>query len=502
MLTRARFRNVTLIICVWLSGCALQAEAKDFFVTRSTDRFDGQNVEPGDTVTLQAGTRDALTIRDLVGTADSPIVVRNDSNAAEPVTMSRGSAKKGGFVFACNTCKHVIIDGTSKWAGAPADAYCGAPAGRNGCGIKITATAAGDSPTVFMRLGGYTSDITVRGVEVDGGWPKVGNGWAGFKLDDVKLKSDKHPGVWRENVVLEQNYVHDTMREAFYIGPICCGSQGTKRGAATGGIPLRNITIRKNLVNNAGWDGIQLKSAYEGSNQIYGNVVRNTGLDTSPNIPDGEFMGISCSDSQCDVFNNRVVNSGESAYQARVSALAAEHGPLEINIYNNVSVNAGTAGNHRASGVNIIRASSNVARHKIAVYNNTIVSPRRDGIAVRGENLGSDTRISSNIVVGAGERDIVAPTGSTVTDNGTGNIESFDFVDPANEDFRLRSNSPARDKGSTALYADKDVSGVSRSQNGRPDLGAHEYSQDAEPGDNVHAEKQENAPQSAPSKPE
>ena len=45
--------------------------------------------------------------------------------------------------------------------------------------------------------------------------------------------------------------VHDTMREAFYIGPICCGPGGTDRGADTGGLPLRNITIRNNLVNNA-----------------------------------------------------------------------------------------------------------------------------------------------------------------------------------------------------------------------------------------------------------
>jgi hypothetical protein len=466
------------LIFVWFASASMGVQAKDFLIERSTDSFDGKKVSPGDTITLAAGTRSRLVIRDLVGTAADPIVIRNDVNAAGPVVMSRTSAKKGGFVFACNTCKHVVIDGTGKWNGAPENAYCGAPAGKNGCGIKITATAPGDSPTVFLRLGGFTTDITVRGVEVDGAWPAVGNGWAGFKLDDVNIKSESHRDVRRENVVLEQNYVHDTMREGFYIGPICCGPQGTARGAATGGLPLRNITIRNNLVINAGWDGIQLKSAYEGTNQIHDNVIRNVGIDPTPGIPDGEFMGISCSDSQCDVFNNLIVNSGESGLQARVSALPESAGPLEINFFNNVAVNAGAAGNRRGNGVNVIRASTGVARHKVAIYNNTIIKPRLDGISVKGENLGSDTRISSNIVVEAGKRDIVAPDGSTVTDNGTGPMSAFEFEDAANEDFRLKSSSPARNSGSLSLHSAVDKDGIPRTEGDRPDIGAYEFKPD------------------------
>jgi hypothetical protein len=481
MRTCVRNPLVALVLFACLGSFSVAAQAKDFFIGRSTERFDGTNVSPGDTITLQAGVRGGLTIEDLIGTRDNPIVIRNDVNASEPVTMRRTSASRNGFVFTCNTCKHVIIDGTQKWDGAPANAYCGAPDGRTGCGIKVTATVNGDSPTVFLRLGGFTTNITVRGVEVDGRWPDVGKGWAGFKLDDVTIKSVDHPGVWRENVVLEQNYVHDTMREGFYIGPICCGPEGTAAGAETGGIPLRNITIRRNLVINAGWDGIQLKSAYAGTNQIYDNVVRNTGLDPSTDIPDGEFMGISCSDTQCNVFNNLVINSGESGFQARVSDLPESQGPLLINIFNNVSVNAGAAGNHRGHGVNVIRASAKVARQKSAIYNNTIVNPRLDGIAVRGDNIGSDTSISSNIVAGAGERDIVAPGGSTITGNGAGSLSAFDFVDPPSQNYRLRRDSPARDAGSLSLFAEQDMNGIKRPQGDKPDLGAYEFIQDPPP---------------------
>jgi hypothetical protein len=466
---------VTSVIFTVVSSFSMASHAKDYFISRLTEKFSGSRVRPGDTVTLQGGTRNQLQIENLIGSKDNPIIVRNDVNASEPVTLRRRSASKNGFIFACNTCKHVIIDGTRKWRGAPSGAYCGAPAGKNGCGIRVTSTAGGDAPTVFFRLGGFTSNITVRGVEVDGAWPRVGKGWAGFKLDDVNIKASKHPGVWRENVVFERNYVHDTMREAFYIGPICCGPGGTDRGADTGGLPLRNITIRNNLVNNAGWDGIQLKSAYQGTNRIYGNVIRNVGLDKSKDIPDGEFMGISCSDTQCNVFDNLVVNSGEHGLQARVSALPAKWGPLLINIYNNVSVNAGRAGNERAHGVNVSRASTKVARQKTAIYNNTIVNPRLDGIAVRGANSGSDTRISSNIVAGAGERDIVAPGGSTILRNGAGSLGAFDFVDADRQDFRIRRSSKARDAGSTSLYSNPDMNGVKRPQGARPDMGAYEY---------------------------
>jgi hypothetical protein len=475
MVIRARTSLAGIALFCVMAALSVNTYAKDFFVSRATVNFDGRNVNPGDTITLQAGTRNGLTIKDLVGTRDRPILIRNDYSASRPVTIRRASAVKGGFVFDCNTCKHVIIDGTKKWRGAPDDAYCGAPNGKDGCGIRITSTANGDAPTVFLRLGGFTTDVTVRGVEVDGRWPKVGKGWAGFKLDDVTIKSDQYPGVWRQNVVLEQNYVHNTMREAFYIGPICCGSGGTSKGAHTGGLPLRNITIQGNLVNNAGWDGIQLKSAYRGVNRINDNVVRNVGRDRSPGIPDGEFMGVSCSDTQCDVFDNLVVNSGEHGFQARVSALPESEGPLRINIYNNVSVNAGLAGNRRAHGVNVIRASSKVARQVVAVYNNTIVRPRRDGIGVKGHNLASDTRIISNIVVDQGRFAVLAPKGSKIEGNGEGSMNAFEFVNPSNENFMLRPGSPARDAGASSLFADEDMNGIRRPQGDRPDIGAYEF---------------------------
>jgi hypothetical protein len=447
------------------AGFPVNLHAANILISRSQTSYNGSAVNPGDIVSLQAGTRDRLTINQLRGTSEKPIIIRNEPTATQPVIFRRASGNRGGFVFACNTCIHVVIDGTGKWSGADPDAYCGAPAGTTGCGIKITAGDAGDEPNAYLRIGGLSSHVTVRGVEVDGRWPDLARGWVGVKLDDVKLKPANYPGMWREDILLEQNYVHNVLTEGFYIGPICCDK----------GIPLRNVTIRNNLVRTVGWDGIQLKSAYSGTNDIHGNVVQDVGLDTRTTIPPGELMGISCSDTKCNVFDNLVINSGESGYQARVSKLKEELGPLVVNFFNNVTVNAGVMGTIRGHGFNIQRATSLVARFRTSIYNNTIVTPRLDGIAVRGPNLGIDTSISSNIIAGVGNRTIVAPTGSTILKNGVGTVSFFRFLDPGKRNYRLAADSPARDAGALTLFSLLDLDGVIRPQGLAPDQGAYEY---------------------------
>lgn len=265
------------LLCAGMAGLPGCSHAASILITRTQTSYNGAAVNPGDVVTLQAGVRDRLTINQLHGTSDDPIIIRNELTATQPVIFRRLNGNRGGFVFACNSCIHVVIDGTGKWSGADPAAYCGAPAGTTGCGIKITAGDSGDEPNAYLRVGGLSSNVTVRGVEVDGRWPDLARGWVGIKLDDVKLKPANYPGLWRENIVLEQNYVHNVLTEGFYIGPICCDK----------GIPLRNVAIRDNLVRSVGWDGIQLKSAYSGTNEIHGNVVQDVGLDSRTTIPPG-----------------------------------------------------------------------------------------------------------------------------------------------------------------------------------------------------------------------
>ncbi len=52
-----------------------------------------------------------------------------------------------------------------------------------------------------------------------------------------------------------------------YVGP----------NYSDGDLPLRNIEIRNNLVEDTGWEGINTKSMWAGDNRIHHNVVRRAG---------------------------------------------------------------------------------------------------------------------------------------------------------------------------------------------------------------------------------
>ena len=102
--------------CIGASDLALAA---DYKIPAQTATFDCARVKPGDTVTLSSGTRGPLTIRSCNGTAAHPIIIRNDPGASAPTVISRSGGSAGGFLFSCNTCIGVEIDGSYKWNGAP-----------------------------------------------------------------------------------------------------------------------------------------------------------------------------------------------------------------------------------------------------------------------------------------------------------------------------------------------------------------------------------------------
>ena len=68
-----------------------------------------------------------------------------------------------GFVFNCNNCVGVEIDGSYKWQGAPSGKTYG---------IKLTMTGGG-GPSAFLRIAGLSRFVTIRNVEIDGAWPRL-----------------------------------------------------------------------------------------------------------------------------------------------------------------------------------------------------------------------------------------------------------------------------------------------------------------------------------------
>jgi hypothetical protein len=438
------------LIC--LAGLPRSAEAGEHFVSTGTAIFDASSVMPGDTITLQSGSRGPLQIKNIKGSSSARIIVRNDPKGTGPVVIRRTSANSGGFVLHFRDCRHFVLDGSHRVG----TTY----------GIVVTSAAAGDSPSSFIHLSGFSSDFTIKYVEVDGKWPALAVNGIGIQLNDHAIFAADNPGVWRENILLERNYIHDVEGEGMYIGP----------NWKDGGLPLRNIEIRNNEIFNTGFEGAQLKSAISGNNSIHHNSCRRCGSSPDTSTVSGQESAFSLYESKGDVFNNWIEESGERGIQHYIHYVPSSYGVMPSRIYNNVIIKAGTIGhenNFRGFG---IYAGSNpgYATVHATIYNNTIVDSE-GGITVNSATIGGS--IHDNIVAGASptNTEIQRPSAVAMTNNALGTVSSMGFVDASAKNFSLVETSSQKDAGSSSGFADTDYEGVPRPQNGSADRGAFEY---------------------------
>jgi hypothetical protein len=371
--------------------------------------------------------------------------------------IRRATGGGGGFVFTCTSCIGVVIDGSYKWQGAPASKTYG---------IKVTMTGGG-SPSAFVKIDGYSRFVTIRYVEVDGAWPQEGSNGIGISVNDHSVRRSSHPGLWREGILIEHNYVHDVEGEGMYIGG----------GYKFGGLLSRNVEIRYNLVEDTGWGAIDMKSAVAGDNSIHHNVVRRAGKNTDSQNKSSQYSGISNLSGTAKIYNNWVEKTGQHGITAWTAAGPKESegfGPFETRIWNNVIVDAGELWRSYMShsyGINV-GATDGCEKPIPYVYNNTIVDSRESAVSLAG-NVGSGL-VSDNIVANAGGTAIKAPGFVKLSNNRVGPASQMGFVDSERLDFRLRPDSAARNQGES-LRAQTDYDDVSRPQDGVPDQGAFEH---------------------------
>jgi hypothetical protein len=460
---------IQLSLVPFLLLLGVPAYAADHFVSSSTTTVNcgtfGGGVKPGDTITLAAGNRGPLAIRNCTGTTSNPITIRNDAQGSSPTVIRRTSAGTGGFILDCLDCVNVVIDGTNKWSGAPQGAYCGAPAGTDGCGIKVTTVATGDAPSAFLKLRGMSTRVTVRGIAVDGRRSdlNIANG-IGIDLNDHNILAADHPGFWREAFVFERNYVRNTYGEGMYIGP--------NWRAPDLRIPLRDITIRENLVEDTGRESIQLKSAIGGTNRIHHNVARRSGQ-RNEGPKQGAGISVVEGGSNMKIYNNRVEGAGVQGIQHYNGNIPESRGPFLTEIFNNVVNDSGRLGGADSNGHGITVANKDGSAGLIpTVYNNTVVAAAGNGInfgsrvtgGVARNNILVDT-VSSALSVGSNKN----------SSNLTGKSSSVKFLNATALDFQLSADSPARDAGTDEIFPNEDFMGIRRPQGQRVDQGAYEF---------------------------
>jgi hypothetical protein len=448
--------GLALVAAAW--GLTVRdAWAADRTISASTGTFDCSSLGPGDTITLESGTRGPLVIRNCNGTASNPIVIRNDTRGNGPTIIRRSSGNAGGYVFMCNTCIGVKIDGSYKWQGAPASKTYG---------IKVTMTGGG-SPSAFLRVSGLSRFVTIRNVEVDGAWPGVADNGIGISVNDHGVKRSAYPNLWREGFLIEHNYVHNVEGEGMYVGP----------NYREGDLPLRNIEIRYNLVEDIGWEGINTKSMWEGDNSVHHNVVRRAGSNGSQTNKPTQYSGINNNGGTVKIYNNWVESTGQHGIQVWVQEGPRESegkGPFRAEVWNNVIVRAGGLWrSHMAGSFGInVGAQDGCEKPVPLIYNNTIVDSRENGIRLTS-NVGSGF-VRDNIVANAGGNAITAPNYVDLINNRVGSVSQMGFEDPDRRNYRIRADSPARNNGGTA-FPQYDYEDVSRPQDGAPDQGAYEH---------------------------
>ena len=439
-------------------GASSKSSAADHKVSAQTVRFSCSSIKPGETITLPSGARGPLTIHDCKGTPSNPIIIRNDPNGNGPAVLRRTTASDGGFVFNCNNCVGVEIDGSYKWNGAPS--------GRT-YGIELTTTTGGGGPSVFLRIAGLSRFVTIRNVEIDGAWPRLASGGSGISVNDLDVKSSAHPGLWRESILIEDNYIHDVEREGMYVG-----SAYPQRN-----LPLRNIEIRYNRVEDTGYEAIGTKSMWAGNNSIHHNIILRSGTNGSSTTVAAQYSGITNISGTVNIYNNWIEKTGQHGirvWTGQGPKISEGRGPFVARIWNNVVVDAGALWRSfmlKSYGISI-GADSGCEKPIPYIYSNTVVNSRLSGIYLTS-NVGAGY-VRDNIIAGAGSNPTIAvPNFVQLQNNRVGSVSQLGFVDPGRRNFRLTINSPARNQGSSS-YPPKDFDDVSRPKEGSSDQGAFE----------------------------
>ncbi len=441
------FRSAFISRAIKLAALAFLAfvpalQATNYIIkSDSPDFVDLANVglEPGDTVFIEAHTRQKLIIQNLtVGTEEQPIRITNQGGQ---FIIDTTTTDKGLHFY---NCSHFILRGTP----APDHSY--------EYGIKLARVSqAGAIGLAFIQ---GSTDFEVSHVEI------ANVGFAG-----VMAKSDSlnRTQFTMRNVSFHHLYIHDTGGEAIYVGSSSYHDTGLNPHE------IHGLSIHDNLIENAGWDGIQVGCATQDA-AIYRNRIIGYGaydIAAANHYFQNEGIRVNPG-TKADIHDNWI-KGGNPGSGSGIFA-----NPYDDSVYsNNVIIAPGE------SGIVISGDYAMQPGTTIQLVNNTIISPALHGIEFWSE--ASSGNLAANNLIG----DITAVTGEFIhrgtptvalAESGNllaGTIAAAGFCDAAMADYHLAAGSAAIDTGvDAATYGvARDYDGVTRPFGSAYDSGAFEY---------------------------
>jgi hypothetical protein len=350
----------------------MKAEAQNCTLSLGIDKNyivgSAYNIQPGDVVCFEPGTKDFIQLKDIHGTADKPITFINKGGVILINTDHYFGIKIGN-------CSHIIFrgDGSSK------EDY----------GFQIKKVTGGAGVSVDDK----STDVEISHIEISN--TAIGGLYA--KTDPT---CDNYQDVDRDhftmyNFSFHDSYIHDVADEGMYIGNSHYSGY-TLTGCSTFVYPhtLRGVKIYNNIVENTGWDGIQVSSADSGC-QIYNNRIHFDSQSEAPGQMSGMLIG---GGSKCSVYNNQITDGKGDGIDV--------FGLGNMEIFNNLIVNAGM--NYQAGDptklkhgiyVGTVTTEQNAV---LGIYNNTIINPKSFGITLTNTQIYKN-RIINNLITEPGK---------------------------------------------------------------------------------------------------
>ena len=305
-----------------------------------------RRIGPGAVVCLPAGERGNIKLFNLRGTAERPIVVRNEGG---PVTITGTEFGDGGIIIAGSSFLRLTGTGTEEACGAdysPTAQRCGIVIDGAKKGVKVV-TSKGD-----------VHDLEIDHVAVERVSQEVKT--RGILMHPL-------PGQLISGIHIHHNFVTNTLAEGIYVG-----SEPHDQPFETLA-KVERVEINHNLVMDVGYDGIKIKVAIADV-AVHHNVIRNAGISRTP----AHQGGIKVAMSVGDYYNNTVIGAVEGIRASRKLETP------ETRYFNNLVIG-------------VIDVGIEAAEDGAQIYNNMVAVS--SGAGIRAQGVGA--LVADNIVIEA-----------------------------------------------------------------------------------------------------
>jgi hypothetical protein len=247
--------------------------------------------------------------------------------------------------------------------------------------------------------------------------------------------------------------------EGFYIGA----------NASLADVPLRNVEVSHSIMESTSSECVNIKdtvSSGTGANVLHHLHLYGCGLGPSNNGAGGISLQ---NPGNFHIYQNYIEDAGEGVTIKQSSPPSGFS--VEITIENNIFNEIDQLSSSLGQGIRATRASTSVYNYSpFTIRNNTFANVREECVYANGP-VTVDIHANIFAACAEGASSVGVTAGGTATNNLTGTVASFNFVNQVLDNFHIGDDSPACNAQTTS-DPDDDYDGDARA--GTADIGADE----------------------------